>query len=123
MSAIVAIVVTQLAHDVRPDTCGIFVEDGIRICWNGKPGSVCNSDSKLPWPPSGISNIGAKGLAPLTGSQNTIDEVCIPAETNPIEDMMRILWKLIQSIQHHDLVCLHRPPEKRTCCWPSRIGI
>ena len=32
-------VVAKGAHYVRPDTCGILVEDSVGICRNGKPGS------------------------------------------------------------------------------------
>src|SRR5262245_59198447 len=113
-----AIVVTQSAHDVRPNPCGILVEDGIGICWNGKPGSGLHFRLQLAWAPSGISDIGAKGLASLTSSQNTINEVRIPAETDPVENMMGILRELIQSIQHHDLVRLHRPSREENMPLP-----
>src|SRR5438128_2483900 len=83
---IVTIVVTHRTHDVRPDTCRILVEYRFGICRNGKPGACLHFRFQLPRAPSGISDIGAKGFAPGTGSQNAIDKLRIPTETDSVED-------------------------------------
>ena len=61
---IMAIVVTQGAHDVGPDTGGIFVEDGIGICRNGKPRAGLHFRLQLPWAPARIPEISAECIVP-----------------------------------------------------------